>query len=63
MIWVDVYFEVKAYEGSVINAEPHMHSELAWLDPNDLPKNVIPSVAESIRAWVQGKRYYEHGWE
>ena len=31
MEWIDVYFEVDKYEGTPANAEPHMHSELAWL--------------------------------
>lgn len=63
MVWADVYFEVIKYTGQVINAEPHMHSELTWLDPNNLPENVIPSVAETIKAWSKGERYFEHGWK
>ena len=61
--WVDVYFLTKKYSGKLYNAEPHMHSELAWLDPKSLPKNVIPAVAASIQAWLEGKNYLEYGWK
>ena len=63
MEWVDMYFEVSEYGGEAHNAEPHMHSELAWLDPEDLPENVIPSVAASLKAWREGKTYFEYGWD
>ncbi len=60
--WVDVYFEVSDYEGDIYNAEPHMHSELAWLDPKNLPKNVIPSVRYAIEQIEAGNMYSEYGW-
>ena len=63
MEWIDLYFTVRNYNGKVINAEPHMHSEVAWLDPNNLPSNVIPSVAASLKAWADGQKYLEHGWK
>lgn len=62
MQWVDLYFEVIDYEGELRNAEPHMHSELAWLSLDNLPKNITPSVAESLKAWSEGKRYFEYGY-
>lgn len=60
--WIDIYFEAIKYEGEPYNAEPDMHSELAWLDPNDLPDNVIPSVAEAIKNIEAGQKYTEYGW-
>lgn len=27
------------------------------------PENVIPSVANSIKAWKSGKKYFEYGWQ
>lgn len=60
--WIDIYFEVTKYEGEPHNAEPDMHSEMVWLDPNDLPDNVIPSVAVAIKNIEAGKRYSEYGW-
>jgi 8-oxo-dGTP diphosphatase len=62
MKWVDVFFVVKQHTGDVQNAEPHMHSELAWLDPDDLPDNVIPSLAASLEAWRKGDMFFEYNW-
>lgn len=61
--WVDAYFETDAWEGEPYNAEPHMHSELAWLDPKNLPKNVIPPVRHAIEQLEMGKVYSEYGWD
>lgn len=60
--WIDIYFEVLNYEGEPYNAEPHMHSELTWLDPNNLPDNVIPSTALAIKNIQAGEMYTEYGW-
>lgn len=61
--WVDVYFEVEKYEGEPYNAEPQVHSELTWLDINNLPDNVIPNVCQALEAVMAGKQYVEYGWE
>lgn len=61
--WVDIYFEAKKWEGKLHNAEPHVHSELTWLDLDALPDNVIPSVRTSLEAWRDGKNYFEYGWD
>ena len=61
--WVDVYFEASGYKDEPYNAEPHMHSELEWLNISDLPKNTIPAVAEALKNISAGKIYSEFGWE
>jgi len=61
--WVDVYFEVANYQGEAYNAEPHMHSELAWLDIDNLPENVIPSVRAALEHIAAGDTYAEYGWD
>jgi len=61
--WVDVLFEATVWQGEVINAEPHLHGEVAWLDIDNLPDNVIPSLAAALQAYRAGKTYYEYGWE
>lgn len=61
--WVDIYFEVDTWEGKVVNAEPHMHSELAWLDLNDLPENIIPAVRYALEQIKLGRPYAEYGWQ
>lgn len=60
--WVDAIFEATSWDGELINAEPHMHSELAWLDPNNLPENIIASVRHYIEQVEAGVTYTEYGW-
>lgn len=59
--WIDIWFEADQWEGEPHNAEPHMHSELAWLDPNDLPENVIPSVRFYLEQIQKGETFAEYG--
>lgn len=61
--WVDAYFEAVKWSGEPYNAEPNVHSELAWLDPNNLPKNVVPSVLFALQELAAGKNYSEYGWD
>jgi ADP-ribose pyrophosphatase YjhB (NUDIX family) len=62
MEWVDVVFEATDWSGEAINAEPHMHSELAWLDLDNLPQNVIPSTRFMLEKIQAGEHYGEYGW-
>lgn len=61
--WVDLYFEATKWEGEPQNAEPDIHSELAWFALDKLPENVIPSVKYSLEQLYKGKTYCEYGWE
>jgi 8-oxo-dGTP pyrophosphatase MutT (NUDIX family) len=60
--WMDICFEASGWAGEPYNAEPHMHSELSWLNPDDLPENVIPSVRFYIEQIKTGATYAEYGW-
>lgn len=60
--WVDMYFEVPEYEGEAYNAEPDVHGELVWLDPGNLPENMVPSVRYALQQIKLGKTYSEYGW-
>jgi len=62
-MWVDMFFEVKKWQGEPINAEPNVHGELVWLDPAKLPKNVVPSVKYALKHIEAGQTYAEYGWE
>lgn len=61
--WIDIYFEITKWKGEPKNAEPHVHSELAWLDPKKLPKNVVASVKYSLEQIEAGNTYAEYGWQ
>jgi 8-oxo-dGTP diphosphatase len=58
--WVDVYFKAESWAGEPKNAEPHLHSDLAWLDPDNLPENVIPSVVAVLEHIRNGEFYSEY---
>lgn len=60
--WVDVYFKADSWKGEPYNAEPHMHSELAWFALNDLPENTIPPVKFALEQIEAGRQYSEYGW-
>ncbi len=62
LYWVDVYFEVDEWHGEVKNTEPELHSEVAWLDLNNLPANIIPSVRFALEQISAGNSYCEYGW-
>jgi 8-oxo-dGTP diphosphatase len=61
-IWVDVVFEVLKWDGELYNAEPDKHGELVWLDPKQLPENMVPSVRFYVQQYLAGKPYAEYGW-
>jgi 8-oxo-dGTP pyrophosphatase MutT (NUDIX family) len=61
--WVDVFFEATEWEGEVVNAEPDRHGAVEWLDPKDLPDNVIPLISFVLNEAKAGKFYTEYGWD
>jgi ADP-ribose pyrophosphatase YjhB (NUDIX family) len=60
--WVDVVFEATQWEGELTNAEPDVHSELVWLDMDNLPENVIPDLVQMFNHLATGDVLYEMGW-
>jgi 8-oxo-dGTP pyrophosphatase MutT (NUDIX family) len=42
--------------------EPERCSELSWTDPDALPDDVIPYIAEAVRAVRAGQRLFTGGW-
>jgi 8-oxo-dGTP diphosphatase len=60
--WIDMFFEMVTYEGEPYNAEPHMHAEFVWLDPANLPDNVVQNVKFGLEEIAAGKTYTEFGW-
>ena len=60
--WVDMIFVADKWTGDLYNAEPDVHAELAWLDPKNLPENVVPYVKKYLEAITAGRTYAEYGW-
>ena len=61
--WVDVVFEATEWSGEVVNAEPDVHSEIAWLDLENLPQNIPPSLRFMLDQIHAGNTYCEYGWD
>jgi len=60
--WVDIFFEASKWQGEPRNNEPKVHDELAWLELDDLPENMVPAVKHALDEIGQGKMYTEYGW-
>ena len=61
--WIDVYFEAAAWQGELYNAEPDKHGEVAWLDPANLPENMVPAIRDALGQIAAGRTYSEFGWD
>lgn len=61
--WVDMLFEVDKWQGEPYNAEPNVHSEMVWLDADNLPDSVIPAVRFYLEQVKAGVKYTEFGWD
>lgn len=57
--WIDMIFEATSYDSEPYNAEPHVHSEMTWFAPSELPENMIPSVRKYILAVEAGQTFIE----
>ncbi len=62
MDWVDVYFGVDGWQGEPHNAEPEKAEHLDWLNINDLPENIVPTVRAVLTEVAKGNIYSEYGW-
>jgi 8-oxo-dGTP diphosphatase len=61
--WVDICFEATKWSGQPYNAEPTVHGEFVWLDPSNLPDNMVPSVKFILEQIEAGNTYAEYGWD
>lgn len=48
--YVDLFFSVEGWTGEPGIGEPDRCSELVWVPEQDLPADVVPYVAEAVRA-------------
>jgi hypothetical protein len=51
------------YAGTPVIGEPDRCSELSWADPDALPDDVIPYIAEALRAVRGGEPLIVGGWD
>lgn len=61
--YLDFYFEAKKWSGQLTNREPDKHSEVAWIDMDELDEYpVVNYVKSALGAIEQGVSYGEFDW-
>lgn len=60
--YVDIFFECTNWEGVPEIMEPDKCDELRWVDPRELPNNVIPYVKNVLENYMKDVKYSEFGW-
>ena len=63
LTYYNAYFVCKEFAGDPYIAEPEKCSELKWFDLDSLPDDLINDRKEALRAYLNGVRYIEYGWE
>lgn len=59
---IGFFFEADKVTGEPVNAEPHKCSELVWVDPYNLPADVVPYQAAGLNGTLSGGVFGLHGW-
>jgi 8-oxo-dGTP diphosphatase len=60
--YIDLFFVVGDWAGTAAIGEPDRCSELVWAPRDSLPDDVIPYVADALRAAGNGERLLPIGW-
>jgi ADP-ribose pyrophosphatase YjhB (NUDIX family) len=55
--YIDMFFEAKTWQGDPENKEPHKCSELVWVDPSQLPEDMVPGVGAALEQITRGEPY------
>lgn len=55
--YIDVFFEVRQWQGELTNQEPEKCGGLDWFAIDNLPDNTIPYVKEVLTSYAQGGLY------
>lgn len=61
--WVDVFFLVREWKGTLTNNEPHKCDDMQYVSWEELPENTIPYVRSILKNIQQGIVYSELDWE
>ncbi|MGH3903767.1 MAG: NUDIX hydrolase [Pseudonocardiaceae bacterium] len=57
-----LFFEARTWSGDVVNREPDKCACWTFIDPVQLPNNVVHYVADALRHWASSTVYAERGW-
>ncbi len=59
---VDFFFEIKKYQGKLINNEPHKCDDIRWFNINHPPANTVPLVKHVLDEITRSHYYSECDW-
>src|SRR5438067_734936 len=59
---IDFFLSATAWSGEITNREPTKCDQLAWLDMDRLPENVIPYVRRALENYRRGWWFDSFGW-
>lgn len=59
---VDFFVHVRKWSGEIVNAEPDKCDDLRWVNPGELPGNIIPYVRRAIENHLNNVTFEEFGW-
>jgi len=60
--WLNLIFMTNEWEGDPKVCEPHKHSEVKWININDLPDKTIPYVKAALSDYLRDKNITIFGW-
>ncbi len=60
---IDVFFECTNWEGKLNNLEPDKCAELNFFSLENFPENLVPYIAQALRAVFHKVVYSEEGWD
>lgn len=60
---IDIFFEVKKWEGMIKICEPEKCSELVFYPFNQVPLDALPYIKYAINDINSGRSYGEYGWK
>lgn len=57
---IDLFYELREWQGQIINAEPEKCDDLSWFDIDNLPENMLPFVKQVLTNIANGVSYSEY---
>ena len=60
---IGVFFTARRWAGEPVNAEPHLCSELAWHDLDDLPGDTVSYIRAALLGYRKGTTFSLDSWE
>ena len=57
---IDLFYELREWQGQIINAEPEKCDDLSWFDIDSLPSNMLPFVKRVLSDIANGISYSEY---